>query len=210
MYNIDVVLSAPIETDTREVILDAFDSLMGRYGFRKMAMGDVAKEARMSRRTLYLHFRGKDDLGLSSIARVIGQVQEELREIAGGSGSVHDRLKGALNQRVKGRLSRVKDYAQNLDELFEILRPAYMELRHEFYLKELGIIEGLVREGLQNGEFRDCDPREIARSMILATNAFVPYSLSPEELVSDHVFSQLASMADLLLAGIAAPNQEKS
>ncbi len=60
-----------VEASTRDAVLDALDTLMARQGFRKTTVDEVAKEARVGRRTVYLHFASKEDLGLSSIDRVV-------------------------------------------------------------------------------------------------------------------------------------------
>lgn len=188
---------------TRDVILDACDRLMARYGFRKMTLGDVAKEAGMSRRTIYHYFESKEDVGLSSIARVVGHVHDELMEIAGSEGFVGDRLRGVLSRRVLGRLERVQAYSHSLDELFEVVRPRYLEMRREFFDRERTLISELLREGTESGVFRLVERQATAEAMMLATNAYIPYSLSPSELGSlNEVSQRLSTMVALLLAAV--------
>src|SRR5690606_6409338 len=42
--------------ETREAILDATDRLLATRGFRKLTMDDIAAEAGVSRRTIYMYF----------------------------------------------------------------------------------------------------------------------------------------------------------
>jgi len=72
--------------ETREAILDACDRIMARYGFRKMTMDDLAKEAGVSKRTIYLYFHSKEEVGLSSIGRVVEGVRRELEAIVAAPG----------------------------------------------------------------------------------------------------------------------------
>src|SRR5690242_4114904 len=102
---------------------------MARYGFRKMTMDDLAREAGLSKRTIYLHFSSKEDVGLSSIGRVVDGVHDRLREISDEQSDAVDRLRRMLIARVMGRIAAIKDYYQSLDELFEVVRPAYMARR---------------------------------------------------------------------------------
>ncbi|MFM9874338.1 MAG: TetR/AcrR family transcriptional regulator [Fimbriimonadaceae bacterium] len=193
---------AVLSPSTEDLILDACDELMVRYGFRKMSMDDVAKKAGMSRRTIYNFFKNKEDLGLSSISRVVGQVFNEMEAIAASDAPVDDRLKDVLEQRVLGRLRRVRDYASSLDELFEAVRPAYMGRRQAMFVAEQRLLFGLLDEGVESGVFRS-GTREYASSMILATNALIPYSLSPEELGDEaEVLEKLTKMTDLLLSSV--------
>src|ERR1051326_6868004 len=106
---------------TRDLILDATDRIMARYGFRKMTMDDLAREAGVSKRTIYLYFANKEDVGLSSIGRVVEGVHERLDEIAGSEQRASQKLRQMLIVRVMRRVESIKNYYQSLDELFEVV-----------------------------------------------------------------------------------------
>lgn len=208
MYSDNVL--APISPSTEDLILDACDDLMVRYGFRKMSMEDVAKKCGMSRRTIYNFFKNKEDLGLSSIGRVVGQVFEEMEEIAGQDFPIEERLRLVLEQRVLGRLRRVREYASSLDELFEAVRPAYMERRQLMFARERTLLVGLLTEGISSGVFRS-GTAVFADPMILATNAFIPYSLSPEELGDEaELENRLSLMTNLLVSSVLTHPMENT
>jgi AcrR family transcriptional regulator len=63
----------------RDAVLDATERLLGRCGYQKMTMDDIAREAGVGRRTLYLHFTGKEEIALSSIDRVVERLLDVLR-----------------------------------------------------------------------------------------------------------------------------------
>lgn len=183
-----------VKEATRDSILDATDRLMARYGFRKMAMDDIAKEAGVSKRTIYTYFRSKEDVGLSSIGRVVSRVHRELSEIADLDGPREEKLRQMLRRRVMGRIEQVTEYAHSLDELFEAVRPAYMARRASTFALERDLISKVLGT-------RDSD--ETAETLILATNAFLPYSLSVRELGSpESIEKRLDSMIETLLHGV--------
>src|SRR5688572_22351428 len=101
-------MAAPNITDTREAILDATDRLMQRFGFRKMTMDDIAREAGVSKRTIYTYFPSKEEVGLSSIARVVSYAQEQMRAAAAAEGPHSGRLKEMLIVRVMARVESVR------------------------------------------------------------------------------------------------------
>lgn len=190
-------------TGTRDQILDAADRLMSRFGFRKMTLDDVAREASLSKRTIYLHFTGKEDVGLSSIGRVVEAVHNSLQEISKRDQSEVDRLEQMLIVRVMGRIERIKDYYHSLDELFEVVRPAYMARRKTYFEKEVQLIAAVLEEGCRNKTFFLGDAQGTARALLLATNAFLPYSLSVRELGEPHsIEADLSAMVRLLLRGL--------
>jgi AcrR family transcriptional regulator len=201
VYNPSV--AATSLTDTREAILDATDRLMQRYGFRKMTMDDIAREAGISKRTIYTYFPSKEEVGLSSIARVVSFAQSQMQEAAARDGAFAERLREMLTVRVMARVASVREYRDSLDGLFEIVRPAYMERRQASFEKEAAMVASLVREGVDAGEFVSRDPEADATAMLRATNAFLPYSLSVAELGDTKKIGEgLAALVDLLIRGL--------
>ena len=63
-------------------ILDATECLLTRLGYRKMTMDDVAQEAGIGKRTIYVHFPSKEEVALASIDRVVDRLTTRLRELA--------------------------------------------------------------------------------------------------------------------------------
>lgn len=174
---------------------------MSRWGFRKMTMDDLAREAGVSRRTIYMYFKGKEDVGLSSIGRVVEQVHAELEQLLKTPLPPEERLRRMLTRRVMGRIEQITDYYHSLDELFEIVRPSYMARRKKMFQREIE----LIMRALDEGNFRAPDTRATAETMLLATNAFLPYSLSVRELGDpETIQKRLEVMVDLLLIGVRA------
>jgi AcrR family transcriptional regulator len=73
---------APPDERTRrsERILDAATVLLVRWGYRKTSIDDVAREAGIGKGTIYLHWKGKNDLFRAAIWRANQQVSEDLKQ----------------------------------------------------------------------------------------------------------------------------------
>lgn len=193
---------------TRESLLNACDTLMARYGFRKMTMDDVAAEARVSKRTIYGYFPNKEELGLQSIGRVVEAVHAEMVAVANSEAAILDRIRNSLIQRVMGRVNRVQHYSNSLNELFEAVRPAYMARRQRYFEMERDLIGRLLQIGDEEGALKCDSPLETAEAMILATNALLPYSLSVRELgTPESIATRLERLIDLLVNGIRIKNK---
>lgn len=190
--------------ETREAILDATDYLLATRGFRRVTMDDIAAKAGVSRRTIYMYFPSKEEVGLSSIDRVVDNTHRRLVEIAGGPGDPATILREILIARVLYRLDSVRPYRQSLGELFEAVRPAYMERRRRQWDREVEIIASVLEVGLGRRRFvLDDDAASTAVTLIQATNAFLPYSLSPQEIGDrEQVETGIRRMADLLLKSL--------
>lgn len=181
---------------------------MARFGFRKMTMEDIAKEARVGRRTIYLYFKNKEDVALSSIGRVVELAEARMKEILGqGDLDVVEKLRLMMIERVMRRVRAVAEYHESLDEIFEVVRPAYIERRRQYFFVEQDLISQVLEAGIEEKKIFVSNPMTIAATMLQATNAFLPYSLSVRELGNpDQIEKQLGLMVNLLIKGVTKPD----
>lgn len=203
------MLRATPPITTRDSILDAAGTLLGRFGYHKTTMDDLAREAGVARRTLYLHFKSKDEIFLARIDRIVERLIAELEKIAAGPGAPDERLRRMLSVRVLYRFDTVRGYLQSLDEVFVSLRQPYLERRDGYFQAEAAILGRVLDDGRRVGAFEIDDSAAGARALITATNALIPFSLSPRELGSRRdIERDVARIADLLIRGLA-PRQEE-
>lgn len=201
---------AAAPANTRDAILDAAGVLLGRYGYHKTTMDDLATEAGIARRTLYLHFRCKDDIFLARIDRVVERLLQEERRVADGPGDARERLARLLTLRVVYRLDVVKDYTKSLDEIFAALRGPYLERRASWFAAEATILARVMEEGRKVGLFAIDDAAGTATALIAATNSLIPYSLSTKEMGSRREIERtLATIVALALSGLRADATKK-
>jgi AcrR family transcriptional regulator len=189
----------------RERILDAAESLMGRLGYQKMTMDDIAREAGIGRRTIYLHFSSKEATALGTIDRIVERLKERLNELAASSLPWDERVRQMLLARVLFRFDSVRDYYHSIDEIFRSLRMVYMERRARYFAEEEAIFARVLARGRAAGAFAIDDPEATAATLLLATNALLPSSLSTRELGErTEVEGRAARIADLILKGLCA------
>ncbi|MFL6375473.1 MAG: TetR/AcrR family transcriptional regulator [Pyrinomonadaceae bacterium] len=188
---------------TREAILDATDRLLARYGFKKMTIDDLAREVGIGKGSVYLHFPSKEEIALSHIDRLIERLKERLRSISRGNGSVEEKLRQMLVERVTYRFDSIQHYTQSLDELLSNLRTSLLERRRRYFADEAKILAEIVTEGQQAGVFLEGEAFDLGLTLVSATNSLLPYSLSAYELGDREVVAgRAAKTADLLIRGL--------
>lgn len=188
---------------TRDAILDATDRLLARYGYRKMTIDDLAAEVGIGKGSIYLHFKSKEEIALSHIDRIVTQLKERLRSIAGSPGDCKERVRKMLIERVMFRFDSVQHYTQSLNELLAVIRPKLLEKRRRNFEEEAGIFAAVLSEGKKKGDFSFNDAEETANLLLDSTNALLPYSLSAYELGErSEIEQKAAAVADLILNGI--------
>ena len=193
-------------TQLREHILDATERLLGRYGYRKMTMEDVAREAGIGKGTTYLHFPSKQELVLSTVDRLIDELIEKLNEIARSDASVVARLQQMIVLRVMFRFDKVQHYSEGLNDLLAAVRPNLLKRRENYFSREAEIFAEVLRQGQSGGLLRFEDTAdETARTLLSATNSLLPYSLSARELGKrGDIEKRALKIAKVLLYGLSA------
>lgn len=196
--------------NTRDAILDAAGVLLGRYGYHKTTMDDLATEAGIARRTLYLHFRCKDDIFLARIDRVVERLLHEEKRVADGPGDARERLAKLLTLRVTYRLDVVKDYTKSIDEIFAALRTPYLERRASWFASEAVVLARVLQQGRDAGLFTFEDANATAQALVVATNSLIPYALSTKEMGSRREIERtLSTIVALALNGLRAEPAKK-
>jgi AcrR family transcriptional regulator len=192
-----------MRTDVREAILDAVDVRLARFGYKKMTVEGLADEAGIGKGSVYLHFPSKEEAVLSHVDRIVERLCGRLDTIAAGDGPTDQRLHRMLVERVTYRLSAVQHYTRSLDDLLSAIRPMLLERRKRHFAREAERFERVLQEGRRSEVFRPIRVPTTALALIEATNALLPYSLSPQELGDlAGVRRRAVAIADLLVGGL--------
>lgn len=192
-----------VREDIEDLILDAADRLLARYGYRKMTMDDLAQEVGIGKGTLYLHFRSKEEIALSRVDRLVRRIVERLRETAKSDQEPADKLTEMLISRVMLRFDAVQHYTESLSEVLRDIRPRLLDRHVQHFWSEAEVFAEVLKEGQRAGLFRRLDPLSTAQAMLAATNSLLPFSLSARELGKRREVQETATrIAELLLQGM--------
>ena len=197
------MVGAITREEVRDAILDATDHLLARYGYRKMTMDDIAQEVGIGKGTIYLHFASKEEVTLSHVDRIVERLKERLWAIARTDADVAIRLRLMLVARVLFRFDSVQHYTQSLNDLLAALRPKLLARRARYFEEEARVFAEVLDEGGRAGVFKVEDALSTAFTLLHATNALLPYSLSTTELGKrEEIKEKTEHIADLILSGL--------
>jgi AcrR family transcriptional regulator len=192
-----------VQENIRDIILDAADRLLARYGYKKMTIDDLAQEVGIGKGTVYLHFRSKEEIVLSHVDRIVERVLEPLRAIAESDAAPAAKIREMLVTRVMFRFDAVQHYTESISEVLRDLRSALLDRRERYFAMEAELLAIVLKEGQRSRAFRRHDPAETARALVVATNSLLPFSLSTRELGKRKDVEQAVQrIADLLVHGL--------
>jgi hypothetical protein len=110
-----------------------------------------------------------------------------------------------LVARVLLRFDLVREYHHSLDEMLGALRAGYLERRERWFADEARVLAEVVAGGVASGELEAEDPAAAARTLVLATNSLLPWSLSARQHGSrKEVEADARAIAGLALRGLVA------
>ena len=172
----------------RDAILRAAIDTFAERGFFNAQVADVARGAGVASGTVYLYFRGKDDLLVSIFERTMKEALAEGRAVVAANAGPLERLR-ALARLHLARLGRDR----NLAVVFQVeLRQSvkFMEQLSSTLLRDyLGLIRAAIADGQREGLFRSSLNATAAAKMLfgaldeMATNWILSrrrYSLEAE------------------------------
>lgn len=189
--------------EVRDAILDATERLLGRYGYRKMTVEDIAREVGVGKGSIYLHFKSKEEVVLSHVDRIVERMKERLWAIARSDATTPVRIRQMLLTRVLFRFDSIQHYTQSLNDLLAALRPGLLARRAVYFDEEAQIFAEVLNQGRESHEFQFDDALTAAYGMLHATNSLLPYSLSTSELGErDEVMEKATVVTDLILRGL--------
>jgi TetR/AcrR family fatty acid metabolism transcriptional regulator len=180
-------------TDKRDALLRAAIDTFAARGFFNAQVADVARSAGVAAGTVYLYFRGKDDLLISIFERTMKDAIADGRRSVDALTDPVERLREIARLHL-GRLGRDRALAV----VFQVeLRQStkFMERFSSTQLREyLGIIRSVIADGQARGVFR---------SAISATLAAKLFFGALDEMATNWILSRrkytLASEADAIV-----------
>lgn len=157
----------------RRSIIEAAERVIARKEYSRVTMDDVAREAEISKATLYNYFRSKRELTLEILAHFFEEINEGGREIASLPVSASEKLKRGIRFYLqfnldKENIARMLITDRSFFERMKILvipekKPA-SDLDRRFITKMkakrkeiLDRVSGFLKEGVATGEFREID-----------------------------------------------------
>jgi TetR/AcrR family fatty acid metabolism transcriptional regulator len=197
---LSVVRQAATPGEKRDLILRAATKVFAQHGYFQSQVADVAKVAGVAAGTVYLYFKGKDDLLVSIFERSMNDVLAEVRAAVEGLDDPAARLRTIARLHLD-RLGRDKDLAVVFQvELRQSVK--FMERFSETFLQDyFKLIRQAIADGQQAGAFR---------KDISATTATKIFFGALDEMATNWVLSrrkydlraEADAVADLFINGV--------
>lgn len=186
--------------EVREHLVQAARQVFMRYGFKKTALDDIAKEARKGKSTIYYYFKSKDE-----IFKAVIEAESEIRtqtidEQVSAVDDPQQKLKTYIYVRMLS-LKKVDNYYEAIKN--DLLDNLYFinSLRIKHLDSEVTFVKNLLQQGIDKGVFTIQNSELTARTIVTLLQGFeVP--LIQKNLSDEEVQRSIDEMLNILFHGI--------
>ncbi|MGG5254844.1 TetR/AcrR family transcriptional regulator [Neobacillus sp. SM06] len=149
-------------------IIDAAVVVIAENGFHQAQVSKIAKQAGVADGTIYLYFKNKEDILISLFEEKMGNFIEKIDQLIAGKESAVEKLLMMITAHF--RLLSDDHHLAVVTQLE--LRQSNKEIRlqiNNILKRYLKVIDKILLEGIENGEFSSELDIRLARQMIFGT-----------------------------------------
>ena len=159
----------------RREILEAAKRVFAKKGFAAATIDEIAQEAEFSKGAMYGYFEGKEDLFFTLIQEKSDDIEGRFMEVAESSGDPETKI-GNLVETYLTFFEEDRDFFQIIASEHPRLgvktHSRLAENMKERYIRNLGLIEKVMQEGVSAGALKEIEPRLLATGLVGIIHAF--------------------------------------
>lgn len=170
---IEAPARGPAEHAVRDQIIEAANDCFARYGFQKTTVSDLAKSIGFSKAYIYRFFESKQAIGEAICRSRLDIIVQRAREAMEGASGANDRYR-RMFKAITASSVELFFVDRKIYEVASLAASENWESAQAYTQTLLSMIEEVVREGRESGEFERKTPLdETCRSIFYAMMPFV-------------------------------------
>ena len=184
-------------------IITAAEGVFSKKGFSAARMDDIAEETGLSKGTLYLYFKSKNDIIIAILDRIFQREFKVFEQIDISKTGATDTIWLFVDTVAKD----IKYFLRAIPIAYEFLALAFRNKTVQKALKVyvnryMDILMPIIQRGIDSGEFKNVDAQEVAIAMGAILEGTILIWVYDKSLVNPEV--HIRSGIKLLLEGIQA------
>jgi TetR/AcrR family transcriptional regulator, cholesterol catabolism regulator len=186
--------------DKQAEIFSAAVRIFKKKGYHAASMQDLADAVGLQKASLYYYVSSKEDLLTSIYERLIGAFTRQLTELVAQPVAPSEKLRRAIASHLVALSAQLELFTVYLHEQ-NFLNGKLRSRIHAEAEHHAELLEAILQEGVQTGEFRPLDVKMTAHAIIGMCNWLYQW-YSPEGELSPEEIAEIFS--DLVIHGVAA------
>jgi AcrR family transcriptional regulator len=146
--------------DKKQLILDAAETLLHKYGYSKTSLDDIAKEAGLGKGTIYYYFESKEEIFIAVAKDHSDKYFSLIKKSIASKKGFADKFATSLHMPIK----LVYEHAPVLLDAIKNIPPHYLptldKFRAESKKRMISILNDVIQDGLEEGVITETIPAE--------------------------------------------------
>lgn len=186
--------------EVRDRILETAEALFRRVGFQKTAVADIAGELGMSAANVYRYFPSKGAINECICARVLEDAIEVAFQTARSKGTPAERLERLLVEMHRHTRTTML-HEKRMHDMVAVAIEEHWENIEAYTRRLVTIVEGLIREGVEAGEFKVEDPQRAAEC-VKGAYGMLLHPAMIEQCIEDDLDTRSRALARFLVRSL--------
>ena len=192
-----------VSEERKDQIMNAAEEVFSHKGFSDARMDDIAEETGLSKGTLYLYYKSKDDLIIAILDRIFQREFRTFENLDIASTSATD----AIWAFTETTSNDVKMMMRLLPITYEFMGLAFrnklvQKAFKTYFNRFMDILVPIIQHGIDSGEFCQADAKEVALAMGAIMEGTLLLWVYDKTLVDPE--THIRSGMKLLLEGVKA------
>ncbi len=155
-----------VSEERKDQIMNAAEDVFAQKGFSDARMDDIAEETGLSKGTLYLYYKSKDDLIIAILDRIFRREFRAFEDFDLTSMSATDTIWGFVETTTKDIRMMMRLLPITYEFMGLAFRNKFVQKTFKAYLNHyLDILIPIIQHGIDTGEFGPADAKEVAIAM---------------------------------------------
>jgi len=194
-----------VSEERKDQIMNAAEEVFTQKGFSDARMDDIAQETGLSKGTLYLYYKSKDDLIIAILDRLFQREFKAFETLDLTSMSATDAIGVFTDTTAKDIRIMMRLLPITYEFMGLAFRNKFVQKTFKAYLNYyMDLLIPVIQHGIDSGEFRPTDAKEVAIAMGAIMEGTLLLWVYDNSLVEPE--KHLRSGMKLLLEGVKAPS----
>jgi AcrR family transcriptional regulator len=197
---LSTIQQPPIEPGDK-ILMEA-ERLFRHYGYGKTTMADIADACQMSPANLYRFFASKSALMQGICSRITGDAERILLQIVNSNDTASRRMERFVEANHVNTLENLLDH-RRVHEMVVVAMEEQWAAVKAHLARVCQLIERIIEDGIQSGEFRPQDPERAAKT-VHAAMACICHPTIVAQKLDDEERATPNEIAELIVRSLKA------
>lgn len=156
--------------DKEKQILKAAKDCFARFGYEKTTLDDIGKMTGLNKASLYYYYKNKEAIFAAVILWEVEESLDRLNSEIDGVKECRERILTYQRERIRLMQSMTNLHSLSM-QTFKCEASPFQILGQQVYEKEMDFLNEVILACVENGEFKPCDTKRVAESILTVANA---------------------------------------